>query len=686
MPNYLSSRGEVYLDFEFNRVTHEKVNLVSAVTECAETGVVTKWWLHNNKKKQKSLRRYLRQFSKVTAFAATAEGRSFIALGLDPFKFQWFDLHVEWRMLTNHNDALQYGKQLVDGKVKNTRKPKPKWERTEEDIGQGFKNSHSLAEMEYKLTGKIRDTDHKAAMRDLIISDPKKFSKKERKWILEYNADDVVNLKNLKKETISWNMKLNPSMPLERYMKGAFERGSFMAATAWMETWGYPINYEATKNFSKQVPNIFYDVQREINELFPDIKPFKWNKAQGRYSWNQKATREWIEMNCDVEKWMKTKKGQLSLALEAFTQHFDFKHSYPKDNFGAQVVRFLKLKQNLYGFRVVEDSDTKTFWSSVGPDKMVRPYLNPFKAQSSRSQPASTGFMFLKPAWMRALVEPPEGHYICGIDWSSQEFLISALLSEDMAMINAYLSGDPYLFFAKEAGAVPRDGKREDHEEARDAFKSTTLGLSYLMTRVGLAVKLTTDTKKEWTEDAAQEMIDLFYDLYYDLGEYQKQVEEDYASGNPIILDDGWTMWTDNENVRSVGNCPIQGAGAVAMRRACVSAMRDHGVRVLFPLHDALYFMGKLEDMEREIVAVRKAMRKAFISIAPKHLKKFAKAIRSDAHAWSRELPDGHFFIEGHGMKKPFKVVTSKLYIDKRSKVEYDQFSKYFLGRAEDEL
>ena len=677
---------EVFTDFEFNRINEEKVNLVCAVTEDASTGEIKKWWLHNNIKNQKALRKYLAQFKLVSAYAATAEGRSFYSLGLNVFDFRWYDMFTEYRMITNHNDELQWGKQLVRGKVKHVRKPKNKWERTEADFGTGFVATHSLAEAEYKLCGTKRDTDHKNAMRDLIIRDPAEFSKKDQKSIMDYCLEDVVNLKNIKRQIIKHHRKLLPNISKKQYMKGALERGDFIAATALMEAWGYPINYKATLNFSNQVNNIFYDLQREINILFPDIKPFVWNKREGRFSWNQKRTKDWIRDNFDVDLWMKTDKGDISLALEAWTRFFDFKHDYPKDNFGAQMVRFLKLRQNMYGFKVSEKEqrDKKNFWDYVGPDKVVRPYLNPFKAQSSRSQPAATGFMFLKPAWMRALVQPPKGYYCCGIDYGSQEFFISALMSKDQAMIEAYLSGDPYFYFAKAAGAVPEDGKKEDYKTERNLFKATTLGLSYLMSKVGLAVKLTQDTGREWDEDEAQDMIDMFYELYWRLKEYQEDIQEEYASGNPLILDDGWAMFTDNENIRSVGNMPIQGAGAVIMRRAAVMAMKKYGIRVMFPLHDALYIIGKEENMEKEILLLRKCMRKAFLSVFPKEDWKYAKKIRLDAHAWGSGLKDGTLGINTG--KGTYPVHTSTLYIDDRAINDYNMFSQYFEDRIEDRL
>ena len=47
------------------------------------------------------------------------------------------------------------------------------------------------------------------------------------------------------------------------------------------------------------------------------------------------------------------------------------------------------------------------------------------------------------------------GYGVAYIDWSQQEFGIAAALSGDLAMQQAYQSGDPYLAFAKQVGAAP---------------------------------------------------------------------------------------------------------------------------------------------------------------------------------------------------------------------------------------
>lgn len=548
----------LYLDFEFNHVVEPKVNLVCCATMEMGTGRKTKWWLHKSPSAQRKLYHYLKGFDLVIGYACVAEARSFLSLGLNPLKFKWLDLFFEYRMMTNHNDKLQWGWQLVNGTKKFVKKPKPAWERGEGDEGEGFKATHSLAEATFKLTGAIRDTKHKTEMRDLTISAPEEFSPDERKAIMDYCLEDVVHLPHLWAALKKNFSELDPATDLNDYFHEAIERGRYAAHTALMENLGYPIDVEKTKNFSKQIPNILAECQKDINHLFPDIKPFKWKPKDSKFRWDQKATKAWVKQKHEGQNWLKTEKKDISLSLEAFEKFYQFKHDYPRDNFGAQMVRFLKLKQSLYGF---SDSGgkRKNFWDSVGSDGRVRAYLNPYGAQSSRSQPAASGFMFLKPAWMRALVIPPKGYFMASIDYGQQEFFIAALESECDNMIKAYLSGDPYLYTGKLSGAIPKEGTKESHKAMRDLFKATTLAIQFLMTKYGLAVKLTNDTGRVWEEEEAQEQIDMFYGAYLEFKQWQDEFKKDYIDYGGVRLPCGWRMFGDNDNLRSVCNVPIQG-------------------------------------------------------------------------------------------------------------------------------
>ena len=99
-----------------------------------------------------------------------------------------------------------------------------------------------------------------------------------------------------------------------------------------------------------------------------------------------------------------------------------------------------------------------------------------FRSRTGRNQPSNTRFIFGPSVWLRGLVQPPPNHGLAYIDWSQQEFGIAAALSGDQAMMRAYLSGDPYLAFAKLARASP-DATKQTHGPTRELFKACVLAV-----------------------------------------------------------------------------------------------------------------------------------------------------------------------------------------------------------------
>ena len=104
---------------------------------------------------------------------------------------------------------------------------------------------------------------------------------------------------------------------------------------------------------------------------------------------------------------------------------------------------------------------------AVGSDGRNRTILSAFRSRTGRCQPSNTKYIFGPSVWLRGLIKPPEGWGVAYLDWSQQEFAIAAVLSGDEAMQAAYLSGDPYLEFAKQAGA--RAGRRHQENPRRRA-------------------------------------------------------------------------------------------------------------------------------------------------------------------------------------------------------------------------
>ena len=229
-------------------------------------------------------------------------------------------------------------------------------------------------------------------------------------------------------------------------------------------------------------------------------------------------------------------------------------------------------------------------------------------------------------AWLRCLVRPPDGYVITELDYSSQEFAIGAILSKDANMIEAYVSGDPYLYFAKKAKAVPEGGTKAQYSAERDLFKSTVLGLQYGMGVRNLAIKLTIDTGREVTEKEAQKLIDLHKKVFRKYWRWLESIDRQYARKKYLRIPCGWALFGDNPVSLSVRNFPTQGAGSSIIREA-VRVLFSKNINTLATLHDSVYIISKESEAEKEIKEAEEILKKSFNKI----LKQTDVEIRVDA-------------------------------------------------------
>jgi len=672
-----------FIDFEYNGTSEAILNLVSsAFVFVSEKGKVQKKkiWLYNDEQKKKDLAGWIKSCRENTVFYCfngVAEGSSFIALGLHPSKFKWVDLQNEWKMLINHRNEYAYGKQLIKGVEKVTSAPrKMKYQMTEEDkaAADASKADRNLAAMYYKLCGKKIDTDRKDMIRNIIIEGNPDKIVTHMDLILDYNLEDAECLVEIRDKLFDAYDRISSDVNVKIRNEEILLRGRTSADVALMTCYGYPVNVEWMKNFAGNVGEILSECAEDINRQFPDKNFFmRKNKNSGPYTMKQQPWKDWIEKESGLfDKWMKTKKGAISLKLDAFEEHFSYKHDYPEGNVAAQAMRYLKLKQSLNGFS--PNKQKESIFDSLGSDGRVRSWLNPYGSQTSRFQPKATSFIPLKAAWMRAMIQPPKNHYILGVDYSSEEFLISACWSEDENMYNAYKSGDVYLYFAKLAGAVPWEGTKEEYKAERNLFKSTTLGISYLMGPDALAKKLTADTGTPHTKEQAEELIHKFNTSFPRYHQKIVQTQYDYGHYKYAKLPDGWTLFGDNPNRRSVANFPIQGRGGVILRSAIRKCI-DAGLKVIIPLHDALYVEYACWDTHVPDDVIH-LMREAFIECFEGRGQQMARAIRLDAFVWGEGIPEG---LEEFQSNRNHPIACQKLYIDDRAINDYERFKKYFL-------
>ena len=664
----------VFIDTEFNQTSEENVNPVCAV--CSVNGFITRFDTRIPGERDLFkcfINDHILAGSVFVSYAFTAEARFFRACGIDILdpRLRAVDLFIEYSLLLNHNDDLAYGSQLIDGKIKHTRKPN-RWRQDDDDDEPGShqKPSYSLAAATYKLLGEQRDTEHKDKMRDLIIAGGP-FSPEDFKAIMDYCEEDVVHLPALHKEM---NAQFKNYVPDVANASGFFEeqvlRARYAALTAEMESIGMPLDVVATKRFIEAIPKMTRGMQLSINEnlqipLFRQV-----SKSCRVLSMDTKLLKAWIESTQDLSKWPKTETDGISLASESWEKICTERHTY-SSTVPGQMLRWTRFQQSLNGFKPDPKGKKKTVLDATGSDGRTRPYFGIFRAQSSRSQPSATAFIPLKAAWMRCLLQPKPGKMMVSFDYSSEEILVGAYLSGDKAYLRDYHSGDCYLAFGKRAGGIPADATKESHSELRDLFKSTELGVQYGMGAAGLAVKLTGDTGKPTTPAQAQELIDLFWSSYPDYAEFVEGIKRNYQADGYIKLPyDGWMMLGDNDNWRSYCNCPVQGAGAAIMRLAVAKAFRA-GLRVSYTLHDALTIECDHGDFASADV-LAKCMVDAFREIGKEE-------IRVEGNAWGPGFGwkgfTGKEFTPGG---RPIKVQGA--YIDKRSAKEFWKFSEHLYG------
>ncbi|MEO9935656.1 DNA polymerase [Rhodopirellula bahusiensis] len=394
----------------------------------------------------------------------------------------------------------------------------------------------------------------KTEMRELAISGGP-YSSEEMVALLDYCQTDVDALDQLLPMMV-------PQMDIPR----AIHRGRYMKAVAMMESAGVPIDVGTLAMFRRQWEPIKAKLIAAIDRDFGvyDGTTFKMDRFESY------LIRHGIP-------WPETDSGRLALDDETFRQQAK---SYP------QVAPLRELRHAL--------SEMKLEKLAVGIDGRNRTMLSPFQSRSGRNQPSNNKFIFGPSVWLRGLIRPDRGRAVAYVDWSQQELGIAAALSGDPALAQAYNSGDPYLEFAKMAGAVPAAATKKSHPAERSAYKVCMLATQYGMGEHGLAAKLNKPVA------FARNLLRRHKETFPVFWRWsQQQIDVAMLTGKLTTVF-GWSIHTiGGDNPRSLGNFPMQANGAEMLRLACCLAT-EAGITVCCPVHDAIL----IEAAEEEITAV----------------------------------------------------------------------------------
>jgi hypothetical protein len=350
-----------------------------------------------------------------------------------------------------------------------------------------------------------------------------------------------------------------------------------MAAAAAMEHNGVPIDVEALALLQQGWTGIQDQLIAAVDRDYGvyDGRRFKLERFA-----------RWLSAE-DIP-WPRLDSGQLDLSDGTFRQQA---RAYP------QVSPLRELRSSLADLRLNK--------LAVGRDGRNRVLLSAFAASSGRNAPSNSKFIFGPSVWIRGLIKPPPEYAVAYVDWQQQEFGIAAALSGDQTMQAAYRSGDPYLAFAKQAGAAPQDCTKQTHPSVREQFKQCVLAVQYGMEAEGLAARIGQPTI------VGRDLLRAHHQTYRTFWAWSDAALNHAKLRNELHTVFGWTVHVDERaNPRSLRNFPMQANGAEMLRLACCLAS-ERGVKVCAPIHDALMVCAHQDRLEADIATTRAAMGEA---------------------------------------------------------------------------
>jgi len=409
----------------------------------------------------------------------------------------------------------------------------------------------------------------KDEMRNLVLRGGP-WSATEQHSILDYCQSDVLAL-----------AKLLPAMQGDIDWPRAMLQGRYTIAVAQIESNGIPIDTDTLTALKTGWQGIQHSLIAAVDADYGvyDGTSFKLERFE-RYLGAHRIA------------WPRTPTGRLETGDDTFK---DMARMHP------QLSPLRELRGALSQMRLSE--------LAVGDDGRNRCMLSMFRSKTGRNQPSNTKFIFGPSVWQRGLIQPPAGYGLAYVDWCQQEFGIAAALSGDAAMMTAYASGDPYLAFAKQAGAVPQDATKHSHKAQRDQFKACVLAVQYGMGPESLAYRINQSVAR------ARELLDLHRRTYRRFWAWSDGVLHQAILGGRLWTTYGWRLFADDTpNGRSLCNFPMQANGAEMLRLACIRLIGD-GVRICAPVHDAILIEAPLTDIDMVVKHTQAVMRAASAAV-----------------------------------------------------------------------
>ena len=372
----------------------------------------------------------------------------------------------------------------------------------------------------------------------------------KRQGILDYCESDVLLLGELYR-------RMAPSIDLST----ALFIGAYGAACAEIEHRGIPVEIERLRVLTER----WAEVRAAAAEIATTRMRFRIYGGETGTQFSYKRFEEYLLRVDLLKSWPRTASGRLATddrtLKTACARHADLE----------------PLRQARRTMSMIHPARIR-----VGSDARCRTPVRPFAAMTGRNQPkAHTPLAY--PAWMRALITPGPGRALTILDYAQQEFALAGGLSGDEKMREAYASGDAYLAFAIQCGALPNAAQRGQPgvDLVRDVYKIASVAIMYGVSAQGLGDILGI------AESRAGAIMFRHRRAYPRYWEWSDEIAAGAAFDGVMETALGWRISTARMGDRSVRNWPLQSTGGDILRLATVKA-RKEGIEIVALVHDAV--------------------------------------------------------------------------------------------------
>jgi DNA polymerase I-like protein with 3'-5' exonuclease and polymerase domains len=172
-------------------------------------------------------------------------------------------------------------------------------------------------------------------------------------------------------------------------------------------------------------------------------------------------------------------------------------------------------------------------------------------------------------------------------------------------MLAAYQSGDCYLAFAKQSGAVPENATKRSHPLERELFKTCILGIQYGMEAESLALRINRPVID------ARHLLQRYREIYARCWKWSDNTVDHAVLNGQQYTVFGWVNRVPPKfNHRSLRNFHMQANGAEMLRLACCLGI-ENGIEICAPVHDAVLICAPLWRLEEDVERMRGFMTKA---------------------------------------------------------------------------